>query len=458
MLNRLVALFSAFSVVTLQSTTGYTQENLAQNSPGSKQIKISYCVADKSKPPPMGTRNVLSAVGRLSHSGYLKKGVKFEAEFTDNPACLQKSGNGCFGESGAVFCNLDSLTDLLERTAWIAASGSINAMRGITKNEGGLAFEDKIGWENASVFSEIRGNAKNRDDFAAQLIGVVEERDIDAFDVVEAGEIVQALLQYDADLQSNMNDFHPGIIMAYPVYEAASNYIVSFIFGHELAHAYEGCIFSQPSIIETSNRFTQILDTQRSGKFFGKNNLSLDEALAERCALRGVQHMDTEMVAYKNSKPDASVEKIMLTFGRRMAIDGAGIILTTNLGSNWSQATNWQSPGEDGLPTTSYNVKIEPGYLYYPLRIAMLSELLQQLEHSDQKFIKICDNTAKLFVMGLNVAIAHREDGKYYEGKFDHSGLAAIFGSLVGPGVIDGWENGNWDSANSFACESKSNK
>lgn len=111
----------------------------------------------------------------------------------------------------------------------------------------------------------------------------------------------------------------------YVLYEAASNYLMAFVMGHEMSHAYGRCVIPQASVVETSGVFDRLVGLQSEGRVLCPNPIYVDELKADRCAFRTVQQLDVGMQRVK-SPPHVSAAASAtllegLSMSRRFAID-----------------------------------------------------------------------------------------------------------------------------------------
>ena len=417
-----------------------------------KQITVHFCVLDKTAKAYPATVNVFRAVRRFTYNGYIQGGIKINGTLSDDPTCLAQSGAGCFGAPAAVYCNLMSLSDVLDRMAWVIGDGSFNMFADAKANKK-IIFEPRIDMDTASRLTEAYSR-ENSEQGGIDALKKIGDEGVDVDEMLKAVIFRNNILLFDANPDSPEWTNSPEVGVSYSIYEAATNYLFAYILGHEFAHAYGSCLYSKPSALEASGQFSAIITAQSGGKIFNRNPLVIDEVLADRCGLRSVQAMDVAMIAFKRSHPDTGASLRLLEISKRMAIDGFSIIIATGFGETWSDNAHWFPPGSDGLPTTTYSMDYKSGYIYPGLRLALFAELLARLSSSpNPSQIRICDDTAKRFVIALNRAAKHFPFNGENQAKIDQRGFPELFGSIVGPGVVKGWRTGAWDESTSFVCE-----
>jgi len=412
-----------------------------------------------------------SALMRFANSGYLDAGLMVQKIYSKDDACFAKTAKGCFGEKGAVYCDLDAIATALNAIAWLAASGTMQDGVSATGEKIPI-FRVQLGIEDALklAYAELDGpgseEAKRARAAAFEKIMKPDGRENPSEEairqVVELGFTHAYLLRLDqtpgepldkANLEGLPQKLEPRVALAYVVYEAAVNYLFAYILGHEFSHAYRSCVFRQPSLLETSGRFVQIRAMQIDDKLLHPIGLTGEESQAELCALRGVEQMDDGMVAFKQARGNAKTYLALLTLSRRMAIDGASIILTLAFGHRPEEKMLDGKPMPDGTPTVGYIMESEPGNFYPALRVALLAELLLRLDHSGTGAVRLCDSTAQRFVLGLNFARALRSQrASSGSHAVDQRGFPEMFWSIVPAGVVKGWQINRWDDKTSFRC------
>ncbi len=428
----------------------------------SNATTIQLCSEDSERPVASAwTKNIAAALSRLAYSGYVQKDKIYSVQLDKSKTCFDKAGTSCYGEEGTVYCNRAALAQILYATAWTASSvaNSIVDQPEETRSRG-LFSKGRV--DILSGLELYEADAYGSQEDMTRIIERLATIDDGAMTNISYSAItVLSLQQYDADQHAILDTENIRLGLAYQIYEAASNYLMAFIVGHELAHSFKECIFDDPSVIEENLFFNDLANTQASGGALCPNIPLLDELLAEQCALRGVQSTDQGMTEYKESISQGEELKLslaLLSFSRRIAIDSVSALLTIGLGQKPSDKIYRPPTKYRGLDVVANreNGEFKEGYLYKPIRLALFSSLLHTLEPTNKQIVRICDHSSQRFVLGLTYALAICNTERNISPEIRKSKFPDLFSSIVGSGVIDGWLTDKWDDHTSFKCENNS--
>ena len=364
-------------------------------------------------------------------------------------SCPDVQKTACQAEKGVVSCNVQKLARLLLSQAYVAASFVVLRDPKTPHHDTGmLDISDGL----------ILADASFRDDGTVQsyVDTLIKEDQLSNHEFLAISSLARQLRDYDLT---------PGAIppsdlvtSTYLLYEASSNYIMAFIFGHELAHAYGRCVATQPSTMEMNGQFAKIVSLQTKGDVLCPNPTYLDEVNADRCALRVVEEIDQGMVEWKTRAKlpaqEQTAQLTLLSYSRRFAIDSMFKYLELGFQPNSKDAILIHpSPSI----TRAERVEMSPGYLYNVLRGILFAEILRRREKLNRELVGICDNAARDLVRALNAAISACRVKPGQEGVFpvDQSSLIGPFSDYVPSGVLKAWQTHVWNDSgpgNSFSC------
>jgi len=399
-------------------------------------------------------RNAVAALGRLRYAGYLQSDAEIGVAFDSDEPCFERAGGACYGVEGEVFCHARALSRILHAIAWASSSIAVGLVEEPNPGPGGaMIATPKVGVIAGLELADAYATGDPAD-LEAAIRRISERLGLDIRHLAMSAVTAAFLLRYDADPAATLDPSNATVGIAYQLYEAATNYLFAYVLGHELAHAFQECVHGEPSVVEERGLFRELVVAQARGSEFCPNPPLMDEVLADRCALRVAQRIDAEMVAYKEGHyagEERDFAMGFLSFSRRLAIDGLSLLLMTGLGGDASETLRWHGVAPDGLPVLAYVEQPREGYLYAPIRLALFASLLNELEPRNGNFVRLCEDTAQRFVLGLNFARVHC-GGSAKGGEIDHEGLAELFGHVVAGGVVRGWRTGVWDDRTSFGC------
>lgn len=259
----------------------------------------------------------------------------------------------------------------------------------------------------------------------------------------------------------------PSFLIGYRVYEATIDYIVAYLFGHELAHGFGACVVRSSSWVEKSGLIIRMAKLQAQGDVLCPNLPSVAEIKADECALRTVEVVDHELARVAKSADNSEVVRAqgtLLSISRRLAVDGLTWLLSQGLSgrTGWVQGTFTMPDG--GL---MWRGTIRDGYLYMPIRLALLGALMRHLDPTHASFVGLCDLSAEMFAREVDVALLLCSDAYAKRGKDNtpklvrapfrrqYSRLPDVFGAFVPEGVIQAWKAGEWPDRPTtiFSCK-----
>ncbi|WNG39525.1 hypothetical protein F0U61_42045 [Archangium violaceum] len=425
------------------------------------QVVVQLCErADEPSVTFAWGKNIVAGLARLQHAGYLQADKRLSVEISRDSACTKKAQGACYGEAGRVYCDKAALARLLHATGWAAMSWAHHILRTTEVSTDGRAVTRQMPGRTPFSFHdglELADLPPGSREQAEAALRVLEDLKWDIADFFVLGQSVLDLHHYDSTPDAPANLRKRAVVLGYMVYEAAVNLLMAYVMGHELAHAFQACVITEPSWAERSGLLVDLARRQSEGKPLCPNPPYVDEVRADLCGLRVVERMDHEMVRSKlRAVPEDQGGKPLLaalSVSRRLAIDAITWLLATGLSSRKQDSWRVSELGSDGLRTLNLRVELQEGYLYSPIRTVAFSALLNHLEPYNKQSVRLCDVSARIFTLSVNASLVRcMPKGQT---KFDQLDLPNLFGPFVPSGVNTGWTTGRWDDGlgKSFHCE-----
>lgn len=413
---------------------------------------INLCLPSNSTQPlGLWVINVAYALRRFSAipSVHAAGGFTSKALLLDSCPDVQKTA--CQSEKGVVFCNVQKLARLLFAQAYVASSFVV-LRNPRTPHQG-----EMLGISDGLIFAD----AAFRDDGSTQsyVDTMIKEDRLSNSEFMAISSLAKQLRDYD--LTPGATPPSDLVALTYMLYEASSNYIIAFVMGHELAHAYGRCVSTKSSTMEANGQFEKIVSLQSKGDVLCPNPIYLDEVNADRCALRTVEELDQGMVEWKTRATipcqEQTAQLTLLSYSRRFAVDSMFLYFEIGFQPETKEAILIHpSPSISQAPFT----QVTPGYLYNGLRGILFAETLHRRETLNRELVGICDNAARDLVLALNFAVSFCQIMPGQEGvmTIDQSKLIGPFSEVVPSGVVKGWRTHVWHNSgpdNSFSCRAQ---
>jgi hypothetical protein len=254
--------------------------------------------------------------------------------------------------------------------------------------------------------------------------------------VGQSGRVAEAMRLRLINPEDQSNEIPlkwPAPALAMHTFVVAASEVIGFVLGHELAHAYGRCAFSQPSILETDGSFDRVVALQLSGALGGKG-LDASELAADRCALRALEALDfahttTSMKLFpdSNGKDQAMW---MQGVGRKIAIEGFSWLFNVGLGDRSSPKAL-----KNGELLTEFVTIEHEGYLHQALRSLLFTMLLNKKEQAVPKQIRVCGEEALPFVLALEDSIQKATLANPAAAARAYQEISKIGGDVLPPGV-----------------------
>jgi hypothetical protein len=411
-----------------------------------RRITLNLCATDVTSHE--WSEDLSGALNQVLKTGKYPKELEIQFSSTGEPC--RGVLVGCYAKPNRQgVCDEQSITRLLQASAWLAAHDAQQIIR-LHQRIPLKQVLDEVGEMDFYAALQIVDAVNNNDsDLASRLTQSYHLR-------ADLKDLVTEVQKGDTD--PNYNPTDPAAWIAGPIYEVASSEFVALVFGHELAHAMGGCHLNAPSSVERSGWLEKLVSMQARGTVVARKPPSIDEILADECALRVLEQVDAGWVALEESisEPSGKSSAKMKTHGGRwIALDAYAELLTNSLSGRTGYDPESHHPGRYKLGPDFELMAVEAegveGYLYPALRLALVATTLHERQVSDDPHynIVLCESTARQFVAMLNVAGNLRDDNKSLE-------FADLFGTIVAPGVVAGWRTGVWRDRYpgwSYACD-----
>lgn len=300
--------------------------------------------------------------------------------------CRLDAVDACYGDRGAVYCNLAALARI-EIAVAIAIGGSITAR----SKPGEMVFPIDVFAARDLLDGMERKSADNGASFNARW-NRIEASSGMKLDVASAAIVMFELIAPQTAPEGDRRE--PRAIAARMLEARALMDVYGFVIGHELAHAWGACPIETPSLVETSGMFDAVVNLQTKGSLC-PSPISIDELEADRCALRTVTTLEQELTA---GDPPMKNPRDLRGVSRLLAAQAVDWILIVGLGTSSHSAVSYSDDA-------AMQVRVQPrsGYLYAPLRLALYATLLRQLE--DISFVGACNQVGAHILSILLTAV-----------------------------------------------------
>lgn len=413
--------------------------------------------ANQSIPPNPWSGNVKPAIERFVNASQHGLRIKHEKR----SVCSELSGQAwrkrtCFAEKGAVYCDILALSRVLQATAWQSTASAVFYLA--TSKDGrkrGVSILSSLQLVEAS---EI--DSQNAWFEALKvLISGSNANILDIANIIDTMEELRISDNSNANIVSR-GDFSPRTLeseLAYDLYRPSANYVLAFLLGHELAHARAECSSNKPSWAETSGMLSFLFNAHVSGEVLCPMELLLEEAQADRCALREVEGMDISMRKRVSEHDDARIRGVLervLTMSRDTAISVNEGLINFGLGTTASYAFASETMASNDIPTFTVVVpRRTPGYLYSSLRILLFSRLMRELDDGPNQSVRLCGDSAQRTMNSLSLDSAHWCNKKHPSQRLIE--LIEPFDGLMPDRTIKAERTGQWEWPifSNYSCE-----
>lgn len=360
--------------------------------------------------------NLQDALRRLSAENYGGREV-FDIQFVETSDCVGLESHACLGLPGLVMCNEDALERL------VYASGMASGYHMLSFLEGAVSQDPK-----SNPWSDILRDLNSSELGPIEVLGLIDAAEADRLvrGVYAPGEetkyekrkkyLVQAygpktsslidkamvaaagLRDLDTNWESSVHKMTDSELRFFAAirfqYRAIVDEVLSFVVGHELAHAHGGCLVHDVSQPESSGRVTQFIQLQTDRRLFCPNPPSISEINADRCALRVLQKTDERLRRDELLMSFGYMIKPgMLNIARRHTIDFVALILAGGLGSTTQETFRLELP-VNGRPQYRPELKRREGYLESGMRLLLVAELLRSASQPPEMEVGVCGTSA----------------------------------------------------------------
>lgn len=356
----------------------------------------------------------------------------------------------CYASPGILACREEFIARLFQSAAWGGALSAI-ALQRHPEPRGWYGVMAKLG--GGDLFELVAA--------APDAIPALASK-WQAEGAWKAGEVIaaQALVERIRLFESNMaQPGSPVEQLAEAVYLTIAAHLTSFVVGHELSHYLaDRCVFTEPSIVEGERRMDalRVLQEPRgllcdavpaSGKWWPMTP-RLEEVLADRCALRGMDRLERRALGKTWGQPAAGSPTAAVAFvARRLVVD----ILAWSLAYG-PETKGREDFGDDGN-RRAIRASLLPGYLYPQHRLALVASELSRYASPGGPRPLICEDTARIFALQSRGSASVCRSGQVDAVRRIEEKLPAALGDYVPQGVISLWRTGNWDQDHSFVCD-----
>ncbi|MBN2595348.1 MAG: hypothetical protein JXR82_01020 [Marinifilaceae bacterium] len=347
--------------------------------------------------------NLIASLERLRKNCYGTESAFSIKSITKNN-CPELENNSLYGKEGIVMCE----EIVLERIAYASAMLSgfqilsvvkrLNSPTGVTDN----------------IWKDIIKNIDNKSIGTIEVLSLIDavEADANIFGNYAPGEKTKlekvklhlinafganASEQIDAAITAAWGiqelDLNPQLTNSMPlnealifdvmlaIYRTTLDETLSFVIGHEMAHAHKGSPIKTNLPQTNQNRLIQFINIQICKNFFCKNPPSISEINADRCALRTLYMTDNYFQRQENLiSMEYRIKKGFINIGRRNTIDLLSFFFAAKISMNTQESFTpyFPSPALDGRPQYFPELKKQKGYIYPALRLLLVADLLAQ--------------------------------------------------------------------------------
>lgn len=394
-------------------------------------------------------REILAhSLEKLGYAMYDKEGQNYSIIFNRKEECKEFSQNSCVVKGKSIYCDQDVFLKIIVAIA-ISALGDefdSSAMRMITRT----SFQDAIIMSDAF----LREDAEFYNEAVKFLY---EKRGVSVNVIKYARQSLDLIYYVDIHNAKEVDREAPWISIAHSSMESSINYFMSYVFGHELAHAFSHCPFNQPSVMEQSGGFNSIATEQAIGKKMCRSPLLVDEILADRCGLRLVRYMGLEMHKEKNRQIALYGEEAknlyyhMHEVGKKRAIEAFVYLSASGLNSRNLSTTS------DGIIASELSINSNEGYFYPVSRMILFTKELEATDVEKKSLFSMCGMSAEIFAMSAAYTVLNcsGDDDTLENKKIKLKSAAQLFGAFLPYKISEHWKKGEWSNLpqEDYYCE-----
>jgi hypothetical protein len=334
------------------------------------------------------------------------------------------SGAACYAHRRQVYCRIDMLGRALRAVAYLSVDSAMRLLTHLSLVLDPKALSEKLAFDSSvndaflivtatspelrseAMIRSLRRNAGEEADdqtllrmAALMLIASAQVAHLYISTPTTVEEMKQEGISICTGPDGKRKFCDPSnevAGLAFMLFDDASSYIVTFILGHELSHAYGRCFLKDPSLSERAGHVGRIVSVQVQPKSPWHYRLRLDELSADRCALRAVEQVDRVMNTREGILEQTIRERLKLLrpWSKRFAIDAVGWLL--HFGLTTSPTKGAQQDAENGAFYAA------EGHLLPGLRLLLFSQLLYALTGwADNALVNVCGVTARELILGF---------------------------------------------------------
>jgi hypothetical protein len=345
--------------------------------------------------------NLIASLERLRKNSYGTVSA-FSIETVTKDKCPELKINSLYGKDGVVMCKEIVLERIVYASAMLSGFQMLSAVKrfnsptGVTANIWKDIIQNidnnSIGViEVLSLIDAIEADADIYGNYAPNektKLEKVKQHLINAFGANAADQIEAAFaaawgiqeLDLNTQLLNSMTLDEAMIFeIMLTIYRTTLDETLSFVIGHEMAHAHNGSPITTDLPQAIQDRIIQFVNIQICKKLFCYNPPATKEINADQCALKALYVTDTN---FKREELLLSIEyKIKSGFvniGRRNTIDLLSFFFAAKIGTSTQESYTPYSPSPElnGRPQYFPELKKQKGYIYPALRILLVADLL----------------------------------------------------------------------------------
>ena len=347
--------------------------------PTTRPTSISLCVGSTA------TRRVLEhSVNALRIAERIRAGAyfgrnRFDVELVPGEKCSRSPVGSCHTSETKVQCDATVLARGVLAIAIMSASWTIEAMRiGALDNHLNVPIDGFTAVATADEMLVLRDQQRG-------LGGIQLLCSFTPDSVEKLMRLAGRVTTFDRSADDEMRSYSD--VLAYRIYEAASNFVFAYLLGHELGHAHSVCVSSEPSAAETA-RFTDFALGLQQEYMPCQGLVADDELRADECGLRIVRDVYRGVRDYHRYRNEytSKQQRTLLAVARRISAEVVAVLFGRGIGnevapsfSAWAEADADFVDAVRGVPAPIDSAH-SAGYLVPGLRAALFAREMQLAE------------------------------------------------------------------------------
>lgn len=313
--------------------------------------------------------------------------------------CGRVETRSCEGVRGEVYCHEGALARIMHAAGW---STMASFVRLPYAKQGSLWAPTLDAFDSLQLAEAFTANDTRRVRELAETFRTWHILSVDEFTKT------QSLMGDLFDIEANGVQLEKGpMVWNSAVFEVGNTYLMAFLLGHELWHAYGKCPFDEQSRVEKDRVIEKLLSAQ------GDDGCAVDynEQQADLCATRTVEAIDADhsrqLRAAVARGVDPAITKSIRTAGRRAGLEFAEYLFAAGIAADSGTTVTTTRIRTRRLKFQGWN----PGYLPWPVRLYTLAYELKQLELDSKQAIGLCGREYDHWMLGYSDVL--KECGRY---------------------------------------------